>query len=216
MLTPNQLLTMLKLQDAMNSKVNPEWLTAGYAYLRAAMVESTEALDPQYKWWKAGGYDMDNIRVEIVDAIHFTLSHAIREFGGNLEATRDAILAELNENNRIVRFDEKDYNIDSLDKEEVFDLIAGLSAARRISWVLIFHTADMFEMPSDDVFKIYVGKNVLNFFRQDHGYKDGTYIKMWDGKEDNVFMKQALDTLDIASETFSDDVYAFLKQNYPG
>lgn len=34
-------------------------------------------------------------------------------------------------------------------------------------------------------FKQYTGKNVLNVFRQDHGYKAGTYIKVWDGREDN-------------------------------
>ncbi|MCP4235203.1 MAG: dUTP diphosphatase, partial [Aestuariibacter sp.] len=39
MLTKQQLNTMLSLQNNMNIKVNPEWLTAGYGYLRAAMVE---------------------------------------------------------------------------------------------------------------------------------------------------------------------------------
>jgi hypothetical protein len=34
---------MLSLQDDMNKKVNPDWLYAGYAYLRAAMIESLKA-----------------------------------------------------------------------------------------------------------------------------------------------------------------------------
>ena len=29
----------------------------------------------------------------------------------------------------------------------------------------------------------YIGKNVLNFFRQDNGYQDGTYNKQWNGIE---------------------------------
>ena len=33
---------------------------------------------------------------------------------------------------------------------------------------------------------------ILNKFRQEHGYKDGTYVKIWNGKEDNVYMQRAL------------------------
>ena len=32
----------------------------------------------------------------------------------------------------------------------------------------------------------YITKNCLNKFRQDNGYKAGTYIKMWNNVEDNV------------------------------
>jgi len=44
--------------------------------------------------------------------------------------------------------------------------------------------------------KLYIGKNVLNLFRQDNGYKEGTYIKIWNGEEDNIHMIRILDTLD--------------------
>ncbi|KIM03153.1 MAG: dUTPase, partial [Sulfurovum sp. AS07-7] len=33
---------------------------------------------------------------------------------------------------------------------------------------------------------------ILNKFRQDHGYKDGSYKKIWDEKEDNVIMQEIL------------------------
>lgn len=41
-----------------------------------------------------------------------------------------------------------------------------------------------------DLEKLYFGKSILNQFRQDHGYKEGTYIKNWglDKLEDNVIM----------------------------
>jgi hypothetical protein len=42
----------------------------------------------------------------------------------------------------------------------------------------------------EKLYRLYVGKNILNQFRQDHGYKDGSYIKVWDGDEDNVVMKR--------------------------
>ena len=43
------------------------------------------------------------------------------------------------------------------------------------------------------VTKLYIGKNCLNQFRQDNGYKEGHYIKVWNGKEDNVVMVEILE-----------------------
>ena len=41
-------------------------------------------------------------------------------------------------------------------------------------------------MSNEDVYIAYITKNCLNKFRQDNGYKDGSYIKNWNGREDNV------------------------------
>ncbi len=39
----------------------------------------------------------------------------------------------------------------------------------------------------DMIYKTYVVKNTLNKFRNDNGYNDGSYVKLWrDGLEDNV------------------------------
>jgi hypothetical protein len=55
----------------------------------------------------------------------------------------------------------------------------------------------------------------LNFFRQDHGYKEGTYQKVWNGREDNEHLVDVLNSLDISLSEYSDKVYAGLKQRYP-
>ena len=47
-----------------------------------------------------------------------------------------------------------------------------------------------------ELFRQYVGKNVLNFFRQDNGYKEGTYRKFWSGREDNEVLVDILQSLD--------------------
>ncbi len=44
----------------------------------------------------------------------------------------------------------------------------------------------------DALYAIYVGKNVLNKFRQNHGYKDGSYKKTWNGVEDNEVLNEIL------------------------
>jgi hypothetical protein len=62
------------------------------------------------------------------------------------------------------------------------------------------------------LYQLYVGKNILNKFRQDHGYKDGSYIKIWNGKEDNVAMQGILDKDENITPT---GLYEALKKAYP-
>ena len=71
------------------------------------------------------------------------------------------------------------------------------------------------DMSWDELFAQYVSKNVLNFFRQDHGYKDGSYQKVWHGKEDNEHLVEVMATLSATSETYPTELYQALKQRYP-
>ena len=95
------------------------------------------------------------------------------------------------------------------------ELMAGLCAAKRFSVPLFMHIAGQSEMTSDELFRQYVGKNVLNFFRQDNGYKAGTYNKEWQGREDNEHLVEVLAALDINHESYADQVYAGLAERYP-
>lgn len=70
-------------------------------------------------------------------------------------------------------------------------------------------------MDLDELFRQYVGKNTLNFFRQDHGYKEGTYIKIWHGLEDNEVLANVVNKLDVSNENFQQLVYQALEVNYP-
>ncbi|MCP4841354.1 MAG: dUTP diphosphatase, partial [Halieaceae bacterium] len=66
----------------------------------------------------------------------------------------------------------------------------------------------------DALYGAYVGKNVLNFFRQDHGYKSGTYTKIWGGREDNEHLAELVLALDKNADDFSAQVYEALKKRY--
>ncbi|MFV9616032.1 MAG: dUTP diphosphatase, partial [Gammaproteobacteria bacterium] len=70
------------------------------------------------------------------------------------------------------------------------------------------------DMTFDELYEIYVGKNVLNMFRQDNGYKEGSYNKVWNGREDNEYLAEIMKALDADSLSFQDDVYAALSRNY--
>lgn len=43
-----------------------------------------------------------------------------------------------------------------------------------------------------DLYFQYVGKAALNRFRWNNGYADGTYVKIWDGREDNEWLTEIL------------------------
>jgi hypothetical protein len=66
----------------------------------------------------------------------------------------------------------------------------------------------------DSLYTAYVGKNVLNFFRQDNGYKDGTYVKNWDGREDNEHLSELVAVMDHSAADFAEQVYAVLAERY--
>ena len=216
MLTQQQLNTMLSLQNNMNIKVNPEWLSAGYGYLRAAMVESVEAIDHHgWKWWKAQEKDLPQLQMELVDIWHFALSASIIDYKGDIEATATALASQLAENTPHVQFDGQSYSPAGLSLLDNLELMTGLCAAKRFSVPLFMQIVTQSEMTGEELYRQYVGKNVLNFFRQDNGYKAGTYVKTWDGREDNAHLVEVLDSLDMNAPDYADLVYKGLADRYP-
>lgn len=216
MLTKAQLNTMLTLQDNMNKKVNPDWINAGYGYLRAAMVESVEAIEHHgWKWWKAQHKDLPQLQMECVDIWHFALSHLLIAHNGEVAATAVALENELMANHQSLTFDGDDYVFGQSDLLANLELMAGLAAAKRFDVSLFLRIIEQCEMSSDELFRQYVGKNILNFFRQDHGYKEGTYIKEWHGREDNEHLVEVLNALDPNADGYADMVYQGLLERYP-
>ena len=216
MLTPTQLATMLNLQNSMNLKVNPDWLNAGYAYLRAAMIESVEGIEHHgWKWWKAQHKDLAQLQMELVDIWHFALSHIIIEFNGDIAESARTIAEQLDSGRSSLSFDGKQYDFSQQHILDNLELMAGLCAAKRFDVPLFIKIVEQAEMSSDELYRQYVGKNVLNFFRQDNGYKDGSYQKIWQGREDNEHLVEVLNALDIRLPDYSTQVYQGLQQRYP-
>ncbi len=65
-----------------------------------------------------------------------------------------------------------------------------------------------------DLYRHYVGKNVLNRFRQDHGYKNGSYLKIWQGREDNEHLAEILVTIDLQHTQVTEQIYQQLADRY--
>ncbi|MGD8308802.1 MAG: dUTP diphosphatase [Chromatiales bacterium] len=200
-----KILSMLELQDAMNRKVAPDWRDRGFAWYRAIWTECAEMLDHYgWKWWKHQEPDMEQVRLEIVDIWHFALSiHLIA--GDDPARTAERIAADLDRPAQIRDFRAA---IEQMAEEAIRTRGADVS-----TFAALMRLAGM---DFDDLYKTYVGKNVLNRFRQDYGYKDGTYLKTWDGREDNEHLARILATVDADSPAFGDQVYERLARAYPG
>ncbi|MCY1202608.1 dUTPase [compost metagenome] len=209
-----QAATMLKLQDHLNTMINPDWVNGGARFLRAAFVESAEALEHYgWKWWKKQTIDLPQVQMELVDILHFYLSHTIVEAGGAIGGAADALVADL-AGPASVSLDGKAYALDALTVPELLELIGGLAVCGRASFKVLEQTMAACEMSWNDAYTQYVSKNVLNIFRQRHGYKEGTYIKIWNGEEDNVVLARLMSQQDPASADFADALHRELEQAY--
>ncbi|MCP4333280.1 MAG: dUTP diphosphatase [Gammaproteobacteria bacterium] len=199
-----QLLVMLEMQDAMNARVNPDWRGAGNAWYRAIWTECAEMLDHYgWKWWKHQPADLEQVRLELVDIMHFAMSDYLLQDDDN-HAIAARIESELSQPRQCE------------DIRVAIENMAQATIARQTMHFSDFaNIMALIEMDFDNLYRSYVGKNVLNFFRQDHGYKDGSYLKTWGGREDNEHLVEVLAELDCGSASFRDDVYQGLRQRYP-
>jgi hypothetical protein len=64
-------------------------------------------------------------------------------------------------------------------------------------------------MTFDDLYSLYIWKNVLNKFRQDNWYKEWSYIKIWNWEEDNVIMQRI-----IENTSWFENIYNQLEKVY--
>src|SRR5690606_35215295 len=94
------------------------------------------------------------------------------------------------------------------------ELNIGLAVARRISIPLFAGLLHDCEMDWKDLYCQYVGKNGLNFLRQDNGYKDGSSRKIWGGREDNEHLVEIMAALNSEAADFQHQLYASLKERY--
>lgn len=201
--TLSQIETMLNLQDSMNTKVNADWRRQNFAWYRAIWIECAELLDHYgWKWWKHQEMDRDQVVLELIDIWHFGLSILIvndsdkEQLCQNLTlGLSDSLSLEFPE--QLEAFTEQVLHTRSFDVRRFGGLMKTIG------------------LDFDELYSSYVGKNVLNMFRQDKGYKEGTYIKNWGGKEDNEWLIEVMQQLDMSAADFADSVYSELNASYP-
>jgi len=215
---------MLNMQNTLNEMTNGVDWKAGQTALgkvinwrRCIVMETAELID-SYPWkhWKSvdAEIDLDNVRVELVDIWHFLLSLSLEKY--DEKQSTDLLTEAFSISQKSAPLNEGLSVIDkvkihetlmrtALEKVQISD--AYLSALA----VAFFQSCKVAELSFTELYQIYMAKNVLNKFRQDNGYKEGTYIKEWNGVEDNVVMFEIIDGL---PEFSSQALYEGLQKTY--
>ena len=201
-----QLRNMATLQDRHNRQVHAEWRDQGYEYYRAVWVECAELLDHiGWKWWRRQQPDIEQARLEVVDIWHFGLSDLLRA-----NAVNDALADRMAE--RANASESADQRADL--RAAVETLALATLTHKSFDIEAFVDVMNALPMRLDELHDIYVGKNVLNAFRQDHGYRDGSYVKIWNGREDNAHLAEIAAGLDVSQSSYADDLYAALEARY--
>lgn len=171
-----------------------------------------------WKHWKsiAADPDWDNLQIEVVDVWHFVMSLALETYKKNRLGDIVVLAEQISEmDNYMLLYD----TIDTFESEKL--LMIQIETVMRDALEInpgmtkllfdFFELARMSKLDIATLYRLYVGKNILNQFRQDHGYKEGTYIKVWNGKEDNVVMKKVWEKKgDLKPEA----LYKILEETY--
>ena len=199
-----QIKQMLTMQNAMNTRVSDTWRADNFEWYRAIWVECAEMLDHHgWKWWKHQECDVPQVQLELVDIFHFGLSLRLMK-ESNVDLIAEQLATELQQSVEHTDF-----------KLALEDLAAAAVANKDFDGKSFTACMALMNMDLNELFRQYVGKNTLNFFRQDYGYKEGTYIKIWNGKEDNEVLADLVTALDTSSDDFQSNVYNGLKAAYP-
>jgi dimeric dUTPase (all-alpha-NTP-PPase superfamily) len=198
------LINMLAMQDRMNSRVHEQWIDQGFEWYRAIWIECGELIEHYgYKWWKKQESDLPQVQLEIIDIWHFGLSALFRE-GKNAEQIAADIEGE------IAGFEAVGLGVREATEALALHSLQTKSFSPVCFWELMLAA----HLDFDSLYSAYVGKNVLNFFRQDNGYKVGSYVKNWAGKEDNEHLVELVASLDKSAADFADQVYIALESRY--
>jgi dimeric dUTPase (all-alpha-NTP-PPase superfamily) len=200
---------MFLLQQKLNDETNGKGWEKGYTknnkiinWQRCIYMECAELIDSfSWKHWKDIDKEpnWDNIRVEIVDIWHFVMSLAIEQSVNNHLGDIDDIINYIYETKEFKEF-EIDPKSDKAEQYEIIniveDIIHKATSRGDITYKAIiaeyFILAHNCGIGIEGLYDLYIAKNILNKFRQDNGYKEGSYIKNWQGKEDNDIMLELL------------------------
>ena len=217
---------MLQLQQQLNDATNGEGWEKGITkngkkidWKRCTYLECAELIE-SYPWkhWKNidAQPDYANIQIEAVDIWHFIMSQGLEDYKMKNLGSIEALALNIQKLDNYATFTAeivpttKDY-YEQIEVVEVLMKSLFCEDSTEALMKAFIDVAVQSGLNLDALYKLYVGKNILNKFRQDHGYKEGTYIKIWNGEEDNVTMQSILEDDNITPE----GLYEALEKAYP-
>ncbi len=216
---------MFDMQQKLNDETNGKGWVIGYTkdnkiinWKRCIYVESVELIESfPWKHWKdiSKEPDWENVQIELVDIWHFILSLAIEQSFYKRESI-DKMVENITELSNFYDFTKDPYPIEESNSMYILNQIEYIiHKASGNEKDLLDDILDEFFMLClncgvnlEILYQRYISKNILNKFRQDNGYKEGKYIKEWNGKEDNEIL------MEIIKNGKKEDIYKELNSIY--
>lgn len=202
---------MFEKQDELNIHTNgSDWRNKNLNWRRAIWTECAELLDyTNWKWWRKQDISIKDIEMELIDTWHFLMSDIM--VNNSIDSCTENVYYKFK--NSFETFQEtKMSRIQEYTEELVRESLT--SHQSMVHRFVMLCGAIGPQMNIGGIYKLYMGKNVLNKFRQDNGYKQKTYQKIWDGQEDNVYLMDIIRQILPTNEVFEDLVYECLNEKY--
>ena len=190
-------------QEQLNSAINNNWRDKKREWYRAIWVECAEIIEHHgWKWWKKQEKNKHHIQMELVDVLHFGIS-ALLQYNSDEIAVAQQLASALENPQKRGDFCllVEQFTLETLrDKTFALNLFGEMCL--------------QMELDSETLFKYYMGKNTLNQFRQDMGYRQGSYQKIWNGREDNDVLIEIVQNMSVTADNFAKDLYRQLLDSY--
>lgn len=188
-------------QDGLNELIDSSWQKTRSLddWVLAITMESAELIDSYpWKWWKNinAAPDLQNVKVEIVDLLHFSLAGSIQS-KNYPPAVKD----------RPMHLVKPEQQYDTCFQDTIFlplnktpNAVATMRNIIQLAGVYKFDTITegLFVAAADlgfDLVAFYIAKHTLNYIRQLNGYKAGSYVKVQKGVEDNVLLHDCIKSI---------------------
>ncbi|PWV08904.1 putative deoxyuridine triphosphatase [Trypanosoma cruzi] len=220
--------SLVHLQDGLNTFMDPDWRQIRHVddWALAITMESAELIDSYpWKWWKnvKAQADMHNVRIEIADILHFSLSGEMQKRTQDGKGAGDVALKSLKEMGFFCRppahaksteaSDHRTNGGDDDGDDELLELIffpltevaSAVATFRNIIQLASIYRFDLITkgllLAAQDLdFNLvgyYVAKYTLNQIRQLKGYKEGAYVKVREGVEDNELLHECVQSVSV-------------------
>lgn len=210
-MTPKEILKeMFILQQQLNDETNGVGWESGYTknnklinWKRCIYMECAELIDSfAWKHWKSihAPTNWGNVKVEVVDIWHFVMSLLLEHYSNNSLGDIEKIVDDVANTRGFQSFCKESYGSSEEEGLEIVNMVEKMIHITSGFKLDIFDGVikSYFDLALkcginlQELYRFYVAKNVLNKFRQEHGYKEGTYRKIWGNVEDNEVMLELL------------------------
>lgn len=185
--TLEQLKELSSLQDQLNLTIDADWKKNRTLqdWIRTTWIECAELMQSlPWCWWKDIKVpDDDNVAIELVDILHMVLSYIILAKHQGKEDLLPYLSEQLEKGNKENARNKTQRLVVLIEQVARYFLNEQPKEGLHYFAKAINETVGF-----EKIYKLYVGKNILNHLRQEFGYKIGKYQKIIEGREDNAFL----------------------------